>query len=84
VHEEDYKFVFINNLYNKNQEQGKGITSFFVLRSRYFAFFSRPKRTSVGDPLSLGTATGRRGSSHNINLYIQAAFEHMEEDTSSS
>jgi hypothetical protein len=80
VHEEDCRFVFINNLHNESQEQGEGITSFFVLRSKYFAFFGRPKRASVRDPLSSGTATGRRGSSHN---HIQAAFEHMEEDTSS-
>jgi flagellar biosynthesis GTPase FlhF len=84
AHEEDCKFAFINNLHNESQEQGEGITSFFVLRSKYFAFFGRPKRTGIGDPLSSGTATGRRGSSHNINLHIQAAFEHMEEDTSSS
>jgi hypothetical protein len=80
AYEEDRKFVFINNLYNESQEQSEGITSFFVLRSKYFAFFSRLKRASVRDPLSSGTATGRRGSSHN---HIQAAFEHMEEDTSS-
>jgi hypothetical protein len=65
AHEEDRKFVFINNLYNESQEQGEGVTSFFVLRSKYFAFFGRPKRASVRDPLSLGTAMGRRGSSYN-------------------
>src|SRR5438045_2537376 len=58
AHEEDRKFVFINNLHNENQEQGEGITSFFILRSKYFAFFGRPKRTGIGDPLSSGMATG--------------------------
>ena len=84
AHEEDCKFVFINNLHNESQEQGEGITSFFVLRSKYFAFFGRPKRTSVGDPLSLGIAIELRGSSYNINLHIQAAFKCIEKDTSGS
>jgi Protein of unknown function (DUF3723) len=84
AYKEDRKFIFINNLHNESYKQGEGITSFFVLRSKYFAFFGRPKRTSVGDPLSSGIAIGRRGSFQDINLYIQAAFEPIEEDTSSS
>src|ERR1700722_18945972 len=84
AHKEDCKFVFINNLHNKSQEQGKGIMSFFVLKSKYFAFFSRLKRTSVGNPLLLGIATRQRDLSHDINLYIQLAFKYIEEDTSSS
>lgn len=39
---EDSKHLFINYLHHKNEEQGEGITSFFVRKSIYSAFFGRP------------------------------------------
>lgn len=41
VHAYDSQSLFITNLYAEREEQGKSITSFFVRRSVYFAFFSR-------------------------------------------
>jgi Protein of unknown function (DUF3723) len=41
AHEEDSKLLFINNLYNTGEGQGEAITSFFVRRSVYFAFFGK-------------------------------------------
>ncbi|KAL5345257.1 hypothetical protein ACLOAV_009627 [Pseudogymnoascus australis] len=42
AYEEDRGSLFINHLHDGRQEQGEGITSFFVRRSVYFAFFGRP------------------------------------------
>jgi len=38
---EDGEFLFVNHLHNEEEEQGEGITSFFVRKSVYFAFFGR-------------------------------------------
>ncbi|KFZ13857.1 hypothetical protein V501_03496 [Pseudogymnoascus sp. VKM F-4519 (FW-2642)] len=42
AYEEDRGSLFINHLHDGRQDQGQGITSFFVRRSVYFAFFGRP------------------------------------------
>jgi len=39
---EDSESLFINHLYNVDKEQGEGITSFYVRKSIYFAFFRKP------------------------------------------
>ena len=39
--EEDSKLLFLSNLHNARREQGEAITSFFVRRSIYFAFFGK-------------------------------------------
>jgi len=44
---EDSKYFFINHLHYKDEEQGEGITSFFVRKSIYSAFFGK------SPPLSL-------------------------------
>ena len=38
---ENGEFLFVNHLHNEEEEQGEGITSFFVRKSVYFAFFGR-------------------------------------------
>ena len=38
---EDGEFLFVNHLHNEEEKQGEGITSFFVWKSVYFAFFER-------------------------------------------
>jgi len=38
---EDGEFLFVNHLHNEEEEQGEGITSFFVRKPVYFAFFGR-------------------------------------------
>jgi Protein of unknown function (DUF3723) len=47
TYERDRKFAFIHNLHSEREERGEGITPFFVLRWRYFAFFGRPKGTNL-------------------------------------
>ncbi|KAL5354471.1 hypothetical protein ACLOAV_000560 [Pseudogymnoascus australis] len=44
AYEEDRSSLFIDHLHDERQEQGEGITSFFVRRSVYFAFFGRPTK----------------------------------------
>ncbi|PVH78800.1 hypothetical protein DL98DRAFT_655841 [Cadophora sp. DSE1049] len=39
---EDRQFLFVNHLHDERQEQGKSVTSFFVRKSVYLAFFGRP------------------------------------------
>jgi hypothetical protein len=47
AYEGDSKVLFTNNLHDEGKEQGESITSFFVLKSRYLAFFGRPTMTGV-------------------------------------
>ncbi|KAH6670148.1 hypothetical protein B0J14DRAFT_112537 [Halenospora varia] len=54
-YEEDRNFLFLDHLHDERQIQGEGITSFFVRKSVYLAFFGRPSRVgtaanSMGDP----------------------------------
>jgi hypothetical protein len=39
---EDREFWFINHLHDERQQQGKGVTRFFVRKHVYLAFFGRP------------------------------------------
>ena len=39
---EDWESLFINYLYNVDEEQGEGITSLFVRKSIYSPFFRKP------------------------------------------
>jgi hypothetical protein len=41
AHEYDRNYLFLEVLYDTDNSRGKGITSFFVRRSVYFAFFGR-------------------------------------------
>ncbi|KAH8799388.1 hypothetical protein F5884DRAFT_686783, partial [Xylogone sp. PMI_703] len=59
AYEEDRDSLFINHLHNEQQHQGEGITSFFVRKSVYLAFFGRPIS------LNGGTDGSVRGSSPN-------------------
>lgn len=42
AYEEDRGYLFINHLHDGRQDRGEGITSFYVRRSVYFAFFGKP------------------------------------------
>jgi hypothetical protein len=54
AHKQDGKFLFMTALHTQRDEQGEGITSFFVRRSVYFAFFSKPEDVGAdgGSPVS--------------------------------
>ena len=43
----DSKSLFINHLHNVDEEQGEGLTSFFVRKSIYLAFFGKPSSLSL-------------------------------------
>jgi hypothetical protein len=58
--EEDSKLLFVSNLHNARREQGEAITSFFVRRSIYFAFF--------GKSMNLLTNVSSTHSRHGILL----------------
>ncbi|PVH72066.1 hypothetical protein DL98DRAFT_383223, partial [Cadophora sp. DSE1049] len=45
AYEEDRVFLFVTQLHNEQQNWGEGITSFFVRKSVYLAFFGRPTST---------------------------------------
>lgn len=47
AHVRDAKSLVIANLHAEVDEQGESVTSFFVRRSVYFAFFGRPGETST-------------------------------------
>ncbi|CAG8978002.1 hypothetical protein HYALB_00000671 [Hymenoscyphus albidus] len=42
---EDQQFLFINHLHDERQEQGSSVTSLFVRKSVYLAFFGKPSAT---------------------------------------
>ena len=48
-HEDDCRYLFIANLYRSGEGQADGITSFFVRRSVYFAFFGRSASVNWDD-----------------------------------
>ncbi|OBT39549.1 hypothetical protein VE00_09472 [Pseudogymnoascus sp. WSF 3629] len=54
AYEEDRGSLFINHLHDGRQDQGEGITSFFVRRSVYFAFFGRPATTPANSHSTRG------------------------------
>ena len=43
----DSESLFINNLHSVDDEQGEGLTSFFVRKSIYSAFFGKPSSLSL-------------------------------------
>ena len=50
--EHDHKFLFIQNIHTKSEEQGESITSFFVRRSVYFSFFGQSTPPALSDSAS--------------------------------
>ncbi|OBT79449.1 hypothetical protein VF21_02102 [Pseudogymnoascus sp. 05NY08] len=55
---EDRKFWFINHLHDESDQQGKGITNFFVRKQVYLAFFGWPSWR----PTAQGSSHGRSPS----------------------
>jgi hypothetical protein len=60
-----WKYLFISNLYNLRKEQGEGIISFFILRSRYLIFFGKLE--------SPGIALAIRNSNERSLLYTSGS-----------
>jgi len=46
--EDDRKYLFLNKLCEERDESGEGITSFFVLKSWFIAFFNPPRWSRLG------------------------------------
>ena len=51
----DRNLLFVYHLHDTRQDQGDGITSFFVRKSVYLAFFGRPSR--IGNAANMGEHT---------------------------
>ena len=47
AYDAELEFLFINHLHNKNPVRGEGVTSFFVRKYIYLAFFGRPAEMPV-------------------------------------
>ena len=73
---EDSKFLYLNNIYGSGEDHGEDVTSFFVCRSIFFAFYGRHLWTYAN--------SATRGSSlpqqvnHN---QTQESSDHRQEDT---
>jgi hypothetical protein len=77
---EDRQFLFISNLHNKWEEHGNNITSFFVRKSVYLAFFGelstiydgswRDKSSPGSNPQSVGGSTPGAGADISHDLPI--------------
>ncbi|KAH6704325.1 hypothetical protein BKA61DRAFT_618366, partial [Leptodontidium sp. MPI-SDFR-AT-0119] len=59
AYKEDRDSLFVTHLHSEQQHRGEGITSFFVRKAVYLAFFGRPISTNGGNDGSV------RGSSPN-------------------
>ncbi|CZT41140.1 uncharacterized protein RSE6_00835 [Rhynchosporium secalis] len=79
-YEEDRDCLFITDLHSEQQHRGEGITSFFVRKSVYLAFFSRPMSTSGGNDSSVrgesSPCSPERPGSNNAS----GSPGHMEDD----
>jgi Protein of unknown function (DUF3723) len=53
AYKQDGKFLFMAALHTQREEQGEGITSFFMWRSVYFAFFSKLEDVSADSGSSI-------------------------------
>ena len=51
---EDRESLFIHHLHNVDEEQGEGITSFFVRKSIYSAFFGKPSSLPLEEDVAIG------------------------------
>ncbi|KAI9767338.1 MAG: hypothetical protein M1840_005747 [Geoglossum simile] len=61
--EEDRRSIFIHHLHDEQEVRGEGVTSFFVLKSRYFAFFDKPRIANRGTSTSLPAFSPESGQS---------------------
>ena len=53
-YEEDRKFLFIDYLHDEREHQAEGITSFFVRKSIYLAFFGRLLKVGIATDFTIG------------------------------
>jgi Protein of unknown function (DUF3723) len=47
AYEEDDEFLAVDHLHSETEEEGEGITSFFVCKSVYLVFLGRPVQESL-------------------------------------
>ncbi|KAI9770687.1 MAG: hypothetical protein M1839_003071 [Geoglossum umbratile] len=64
--EEDRRSIFIRYLHDEQEVRGEGVTSFFVLKSRYFAFFDKPRIANRGTSTSLPAFSPESGQSSQL------------------
>lgn len=70
--ERDRKYLFIKRMHTKDETEGPSITSFYVRRSIYFAFFGQP----LGDLLSIGVSDRHAaGQSASDQSFISSLWE---------
>ncbi|KFY92531.1 hypothetical protein V498_04890 [Pseudogymnoascus sp. VKM F-4517 (FW-2822)] len=79
--ERDRKYLFIKKMHTKDETEGPSITSFYVRRSIYFAFFGQP----LGDLLSIGVSDRHAaGQSASDQSFISSPWESSDSSTETS
>ena len=78
VFEEDCDFLFIHYLHDENHHQAEGITSFFVRRSVYFAFFGRSTWSDISNSSFCSTSgiVGENFVNPNVTSESQERIDH--------
>lgn len=76
TYEEDSEFLYLNNLYGLGDDHGEGLTSFFIRRSVFFAFYGRHIWTNTNSA-TCGTSLPQRAD----HDQTQEASDRREEDT---
>jgi hypothetical protein len=81
ANERDRKYLFIKKMHTKDETEVLSITSFYVRRSIYFAFFGRP----LGDLLSIGVSDRHAaGQSASDQSFISSLWESPDSGTETS
>ena len=79
AHARDRKFLYINNLQADQGEQGESITSFFVRRSVYFAFFGEISTHRRSQPAAQPNVATERAASFSFRK-VQAPEVSLDTD----
>ncbi|KAH8765626.1 hypothetical protein BGZ57DRAFT_533732 [Hyaloscypha finlandica] len=81
AYKEDRYSLFINHLHDTQAYQGEGITSFFVRKSVYLAFFGRPDEASIIHSLRIPPfSSGSAFDSTRVTSELRGASENSEAD----
>ena len=81
AYKEDRYSLFINPLHDTQAYQGEGITSFFVRKSVYLAFFGRPDEASIIHSLRIPPfSSGSAFDSTRVTSELRGASENSEAD----
>ena len=79
AYKQDVKFLFLENLHDGGEGQGQEITSFFVRRSVYLAFFGKPAGWRRKGGLGVSSSPNNEGPREALILSAGSGMDDIEE-----